>query len=106
MVVADLFEVAHEPEHALEGEVDERQLGDPTMRVVRDEPQEQPDAVAVALHRRRSQSFHREQTVDEARLDDGPQGLGRHGDTALSAGAAKPSKRRFAAASSSDVIVR
>jgi hypothetical protein len=40
-----------------------------------DEAKEQFDAVAVAAHRRRSKSLHRDQGVQEERLQDGAERL-------------------------------
>ena len=65
VVVADLLEVANEAEHALEREVGERQLRYPAPRVLGDEPEEQPDTVAVAAYRRRPQPLHRDEAVEE-----------------------------------------
>ncbi len=50
VVVANSFEMAQEAEHSLERQVSVRQLRDPTMCLVRDEAQEQLDAIPIAAH--------------------------------------------------------
>ena len=106
VIVAVLLQVPEELEHPVECQIRDRQLRDPAVRGIGDEAEEQLDAVAIATHRRRSEPLHCDETVEEERLHDRADRLRRHGATPLSTGAANPSKRRFAAVSSSDVIVR
>ena len=112
VVAALVLQVAEEPEDPFEAEVCNGELGDLRSLVLGDVAQQQPDGVPIAAHRGRAQPLHRDQMVEEERVDQRPErllaghGVAGHGVPADQAGRAKVSNRWLASASSCGVIVR
>jgi hypothetical protein len=65
VVAAVLFEVAQERGDPLEGEIFERQPGEPAALVGGDEHQQQLDRVAIAAYRSRAKASDRDQVVSK-----------------------------------------
>src|SRR5258707_3838593 len=89
-----------EPDHAVKGEVSEREPGDLAALVGREERKEEPDRVPVAAHRGRTEALHGDQVVGEERLQDRPDRSFGHRATSARYTSADASKRRLASVSS------
>ena len=106
-VVAIHFEVAEEPLDPIEREIGERKPGDRAPLVPRDEHEQEPDRVPVAADRGRPEALHRDEVVDEERVEQGPERrVIALGTGSVQAGSANASKRRFASSSRAGVTVR
>jgi len=67
-VMADRLQVVQKAEGAFETQVVEGELGDLPASVLRDEPQEQTERVAIAVHGGRTEPLHRHEAVKEEGL--------------------------------------
>jgi hypothetical protein len=96
LIMALVLQVADEAKHALEAEISGREPADLAPRVLGDEAKKQPEDIAIAAHRRRAQTLHREEPIGEECMDERTEGGRDHGVPSAGADVAKRSKRRFA----------
>jgi len=105
LIAASVFQVADEPEHALEAEVVRREPRDPAPGVLCEETKKQSEDITIASHRGRTEPLHGHEPIGNERMDEGAERRC-HVDVSASGGAAKRSKRRLASCKSSGVMVK